>query len=198
MLIIPEIETVLLLVPRTGSGSLYRAVQAAYPKSMLIYRHMEADGIPHGYDRWNKIGVVRDPIDRLWSLYKFLQNFDGNHDPAYIARMRKSVERSFDGWIMHNEIVFTNPYDAAHLNRYWPRYTVNHPLPENRKSQYLTLRPDLGTQIYKYTQLNTLAERLKITLGNTNKTDSSQRPILAAKTLDYLHTQFAWDFQRSA
>ncbi|MBL3684559.1 hypothetical protein F2981_16960 [Sinorhizobium meliloti] len=43
-----------------------------YPRSTLIYRHMEADGVPAGYDRWRKVGVVRHPVERLWSLYKFL------------------------------------------------------------------------------------------------------------------------------
>ena len=61
MLLIPEIETVVVLVPRTGSGTLRRAIVQAYPKAMLIYRHMEADGVPAGYDRWSKVGVVRDP-----------------------------------------------------------------------------------------------------------------------------------------
>jgi hypothetical protein len=43
MILIPEIETVLILVPRTGTGSLRRAVLQRYPRAMLIYRHMEAD-----------------------------------------------------------------------------------------------------------------------------------------------------------
>lgn len=51
MILIPELETVVILVPRTGSGSLRRAIAEAYPSSMLVYRHMEADGIPAGYDR---------------------------------------------------------------------------------------------------------------------------------------------------
>jgi len=73
MLLIPEIETVVILVPRAGSTSIKRAVLAKYPEAMMIYRHMEADGVPFGYDRWRKIGVVHNPIDRLCSLYKYLK-----------------------------------------------------------------------------------------------------------------------------
>lgn len=149
MIIIPEIETVVILVPRTGSGALRRAVAAKYPKSMLVYRHMEADGIPLGYDRWPRVGVVRNPLDRLWSLYKFLRNFGGNHDPAFILAMHASVARPFDDWLLNNEIVFTSPYDRAGLGRYWPGYSVRHPIPENRKSQFVYLRPDLGTEIHR-------------------------------------------------
>jgi hypothetical protein len=45
VILIPEIETIVLLVPRTGSGSLRKAIAAKYPKSVLLYRHMEADGV---------------------------------------------------------------------------------------------------------------------------------------------------------
>ena len=45
MILIPEIEAVVILVPRTGSGSLYRAVLDRYPKALMPYRHMEADGV---------------------------------------------------------------------------------------------------------------------------------------------------------
>lgn len=51
MILIPEIQTVVILVPRTGSGSLRRAVAAKYPQSILLYRHMEADGVPAGHDK---------------------------------------------------------------------------------------------------------------------------------------------------
>lgn len=72
MILIPNLKVVLILVPRTGSGSLKRAVLNQYPDALLLYRHMEADGVPQGYDRWQKVGVLRNPQDRLWSLYKFL------------------------------------------------------------------------------------------------------------------------------
>ena len=197
MIIIPEIETVVILVPRTGTGSLRRAVAARYPKSMLIYRHMEADGVPLGYDHWRRVGVVRDPIDRLWSLYKFLTTFDGDHDPDYIAAMRGSVGMPFSDWLIGNRVPFTTPYDSAGRGRYWPGYTVRHPLPENRKSQRVYLRPDLGTWIYRFDRLDRLAGLLDIDLsgGRHNVTGQPELPYLSEAAREYAARWFAWDME---
>lgn len=201
MILIPELETVVVLVPRTGSGSLRRAIAAKYPRSMLIYRHMEADGVPHGYDRWAKVGVVRHPVDRLWSLYKFLQRFDGQHDPAYIAAMRRSVDPSFSQWLTGNLVVFTSPYDRAGLGRFFPNFTVRHPLPENQKSQFVYLRPDLGTTVYRYdTQLGELATRLGVNLESaprTNDTEARCRPLLSPEAEAHIAKWFAWDLKHA-
>lgn len=194
MILIPEIQTVALLVPRTGSGSLRRAVVERYPQSMMIYRHMEADGIPAGYDRWRRIGVVRKPLDRLWSLYKFLKRFQGDHDPAYIAAMRRQVARPFEEWLLGNETVFTSPYDSAGLGRFWPGFTVRHALPENRKSQFLYLRPDLGTEIIRYDSLSDgIARELDVSLGVQNVTDAEPPPPLGWAAREHLDCFFAWD-----
>lgn len=197
MILIPELQRVLILVPRTGSGSLRRAIMAKYPKAMLVYRHMEADGVPAGYDYWPKVGVVRHPVDRLWSLYKFLKDFDGEHDPAYINAMRESVGMSFSEWILGNQTVFTSPYDRAGLGRYWPQYTVRHPLPENAKSQFVYLRPDLGTEIVLFNNLARLHEALGVEVERThNATSSEPAPPLTPQADAYVRRVFAWDFQQ--
>lgn len=197
MIIIPEIETVVILTPRTGSGSLRRAIKVAYPQSMQLYRHMEADGIPQGYDRWKRVGVVRDPIERLWSLYKFLRNYGSdNHDPAFIASMRACASVSFDDFILKNETVFTSPYDSAGRGRFWPHYTCRHPIPENRKSQFMYLRPDLGTQIYRY-QDDNIARDLRVTsflLRSHNRTSEDPVPPMSYEALEYMERVFYWDF----
>jgi hypothetical protein len=201
MIIIPEIETVVILVPRTGTGSLRRAIAARYPTSMLLYRHMEADGIPAGYDRWRKVGLVREPASRLWSLYKFLKTYGDTehqrrHDTAYIAAMRAQVDRPFDDWIINNRVVFTGPYDSAGRGRYFPHYTVRHHLPENLKSQFLYLRPDLGTEIYQYASHSRLWETLGLTSNFThNVTDAQRRPDLSAAAIDHIVRFFAWDVE---
>lgn len=195
MLIVPELETVLILVPRTGSGSLRRAVCAKYPGAMLIYRHMEADGVPLGYDRWRRVGVVRDPIARLWSLYKFLTRFDGDHDSAYIDAMRRSVARPFSDWLVGNDVTFASPYDRAGWNRYWPNFTVRHPMPENRKSQFMYLRPDLGTHVYRYADYDALCEELGVSVERThNVTETQPPPVLTEEARAYAEREFAWDF----
>lgn len=194
MLIIPEISTILILTPRTGSGSIKRAVLEVYPNAMLLYRHMEADGVPRGYDRWKKIGVIRHPLDRMWSLYKFLTDFKGPHNPEYIKSMRKSVDRPFDDWLLNNEVVFTSPYDSSGSGRYYPHFTVNHPLPENRKSQFHYLRPDLGTEIWRFDQLHNLSDHLGIKLKVTNNSAGGDAPVLGADARGYIDKVFEWDF----
>jgi hypothetical protein len=195
LIIIPEIKTVLLLVPRAASRSLRVAVEARYPKAMCIYRHMEADGVPFGYERWMKIGVLRHPLDRLWSLYKFLKTFDGDYEPAYIAAQRKSVAMPFGDWVIDNRVVFTNPYDSNGGLRYWPFYSVRHSLPENLKSQWHYLRPDLGTIIYRFTELDALARALGIELPMSHQTETSASPDVGPAALLHLARVFSWDLE---
>lgn len=203
MIIIPEISTVLILVPRTGTGSLKRAVKAKYPQSMMLYRHMEVDGVPLGYDRYRRIGVVREPIERMWSMYKFLKTFGDagikpywKHDQTYLDAMKAQAARPFEDWLLHNETVFTSPYDSANMGRYWPHYTVRHPLPENRKSQWIYLRPDLGTTYCRY---GTGAIEGELGLDKMpvedwhNATPKSDIPELSQEAFDYVENCFAWD-----
>lgn len=199
MILIPDLEMVVLLTPKVASGSIRRAIATRYPNAILLYRHMEADGVPHGYDRWQKVGVVRDPVDRLWSLYKFLANFDGPHEPAYLESMRASVSMPFSNWIVRNEAVFTSPYDTLGSSRFFPRYTVRHALPENRKSQFVYLRPDLGTRVYRYDELAAFEHRLDIKLTlRTNQTEALPMPPLSAQALDHIARFFAWDTAAAA
>lgn len=195
MILIPEIKTIVILTPRTGSGSARRAIEKAYPKSMMIYRHMEADGVPQGYDRWEKVGVLRNPTERLWSLYKFLRNFDGDHDPAYIDSMRSSVTCGFNEWLTKNQIPFTTPYDSAGDGRFFPNYTVRHPVPENQKSQFIYLRPDLGTTVYPFSRLDKFADRLGIKLNNYNATEHEPVPELSDVSERHVNRYFKWDLE---
>lgn len=201
MILIHEIETVVLLTPRTGTGALRRAVAQRYPRSMLLYRHMEADGVPQGYDRWRKVGVVRNPVDRLWSLYKYLKRFgmdfaEKSHQ-EYTTSLRESVDRPFEDWLIHNEKPFSTPYDSSGQGRFFPFFTVRHPMPENRKSQYHHLRPDLGTKIYRYDEVQQLHAALDVAPEAVNVTDRSPPPPLSQAGLDYVARWFAWDLQAS-
>lgn len=202
MIIVPELETVVILTPRTGTRSLKNALLAKYPQAFMLYRHMEADGVPHGYDRWPKVGVVRDPVDRLWSLYKYLARFGldwcQEHDETYTAKMRASVEVPFEEWLLHNEQVFTSPYDSAGLGRFFPAYACRHPVPENRKSQFVYLRPDLGTRIFHFDDLWMLFEALGVEPGHQNGTGDEAAPQLTAAGLEYVHRWFGWDLRATS
>lgn len=197
MILIPEIQTIVILVPRTGTRSLKKAVAERYPQSMLLYRHMEADGVPQGYDRWRKVGVVRDPVERLWSLYKYLQRFGldwcAEHDATYTAQMRASVRVPFEDWLLSNELPFTTPYDRSGYNRFFPAYCCRHPMPENRKSQFLYLRPDLGTEIYRFDVVEELFRDLDVSPGHQNGTASVSREPLTAAAAEYVARWFRWD-----
>lgn len=199
MILIPEIETVVILVPRTGSKALRLAIEARYPRSMRIYRHMEADGVPAGYDRWQRVGVVRDPVDRLWSLYRYLKWMGGRADglgkwePAYVERQRQSAALPFDRWLIENQTVFTSPYDSAQGDRFYPGFTVRHALPENRKSQFIYLRPDLGTKVWRYSDLAQLHASLDIQPGRENCNAAEPIPTLSEEAERHIHRFFAWD-----
>jgi len=197
MILLPDLETIVLLVPRTGSGSMKNAILERHKNAMFLYRHMEADGIPVGYENWRKVGVVRNPIDRLWSLYKFLKNFNGPYPAHYIKKQRDSVKMDFSTWIVENDTIFTTPVDYDGTNKFYPFYNVIHHMPENMKSQYLTLRPDLGTEIWHFNDKHKLAEALGVNLGHANKTEANLVPKLSEKAHKHMNKVFAWDFKVS-
>ncbi len=201
MILIPSLETVVLLVPRTGSGSLKRAVLKRHPDAMLIYRHMEADGVPAGYDRWRRVGVLRHPVDRLWSLYKFCKTFSNGYGHTagdkeiYERQIRESVAMSFEDWLVTNNRVFTNPYASVGM-AFYPQFNVRHSLPENRKSQFVYLRPDLGTQIYRFEdQLPAMQKLLDVDMPKTNDTLPDPVPAMRPSVWDVILDRFAWDIE---
>ena len=199
MLIVPELRVVVILTPRTGTGSLRRAIQARYPRAMLLYRHMEADGVPMGYDRWEKLGVVREPVERLWSLYKFFQRIDeqSEYHPEYRAGLRDTTKMTFSNWLLRNQVPFTHPFDHTNSGKWHPLYTCRYQMPENRKSQFMYLRPDLGTRVFKYENVAALYDRLGIVGSITDemhRTDSTPVPPLTRKAWDYVERCFHWEY----
>lgn len=177
MVIIPELKTIVILVPRTATTSLRIAIQSKYKKSMLLYRHMEADGIPIGYECWDKVGVIRHPVERLFSLYKLLKQI-------------QKINISFNEWLINNNKPFLEKYTD-------PFYRVNHPIPDNKKSQYVYLRPDLGTDIFKFNCLELLEKRLKINMGKHHESDQSINDDLTKEAQDHINKYFAWDLSQS-
>lgn len=202
MIIVPEIETVFILVPRTGSGTLYKEIQRVYPKSMLLYRHMEADGVPQGYDRWDKIGFIRHPVDRLHSLYRFMCNFVGSAQitgakaTGDIQRIKNQVaNKTFSDWVLTNNEPWTAPYDINGDGYYWPLLARTNPAPENKLSQFQYLRPDLGTEILRFEKLSLHMERFNLDPSFIrNRTTKEQHNVTDA-ALHHIKKFCQWDFE---
>jgi len=133
MIIIPELERVVIQPPRTGSTSLRVAIAERYPKSFYPYHHMEHEGIPHGYDHWTSVGIMRNPVERLFSMYKYMGSYTNpNTDQQWIANMRKDVDRSFGDWLMYSTELFTDAYIGGRFN---PLYSVINMIPAVIKPQ---------------------------------------------------------------
>jgi len=199
MLIIKELKTVVICTPRTASTSLRSIVMKKYPETLHPHFHMEADGIPEEYKNYRKIGIVRNPIDRLFSLYKFSAQFSGDFGEGFIKYrhdINKSVEdKTFSEWIVENDFVFNQPYDS--FGTLIEEFNVKNILPETVKSQYLFLRPDLGTEIIKYEEINKLEEILNIKLPHLNGTrqDIKQTELtLSAKA--HIEKYMDWDLKQ--
>lgn len=203
MLIVPELQKVFILVPRTGTGTLYRELQRVYPKAMLIYRHMEADGCPRGYDRWERVGFVRHPVMRLWSLYRFLRAFGGGAQvqggsaSLDAQRIRKQASCSFEDWLLNNVEPFTTPQSLNGDGSYWPVLSRINPTPENKISQYDYLRPDLGTTVLKFEDLVTHMAEWGLNPG-IRKNSSNGEPLAALSDAAWGHvTNYcAWDLEQ--
>ena len=199
MLIVPELETVFILVPRTGSGTLYRELIRVYPKSMLLYRHMEADGCPKGYDRWKRIGFVRHPLYRLWSLYNYLKAIDPvrRDDTTNAARQRAQTVRPFEDWLLNNNEPFSVPYDLTGEGNFWPGYTRSNAAPENKLSQFQYLRPDIGTKVLHFSELKIHMQIWGLNSAVIrNKSARALSPPTSPAIRDHLEKFCRWDLQQ--
>lgn len=179
MLLIPELEIVVILPPRTGSGTLRRALAAKYPKTIALYRHMEADGVPHGYTHWTKVGFIRDPMERLYSLWKFCKNPPKDQPEAWRQRLMNSVAnyKTFYRWVIHNETPFTNQYDSTGDGKLFPFFTVLHSMPENIKPQAMYLREDLGTKVFLFEAMDRVVKEVfDIDLTKCPRSNVSEGP----------------------
>jgi hypothetical protein len=136
--------------------------------------------------------VLRHPVERLWSLYKFCKTIDRG-SVRYQEEMLASVDMPFDDWLITNQMRFTDPYNADGGLDFYPIYNVRHALPETRKSQYLYLRPDLGTEIWPFELKDRLAEALDVKLDHHNSTDGAPCPALSTPAMAHIGRYFSWD-----
>jgi len=196
MLIVPELNAVFILPPRTGSDTLCVELMKAHPNAFLLYRHMEADGLPVGYEAWRKVGFVRHPVARLWSLFKYCSIIaDTGIQEALapqVARVAASVVgKSFDQWLVSNEEMFV-PQDSG-----IPLFAQLHKTPETRKSQREYLRPDLGTIVLKFHDLPKHLEAWGLDPKRRNgHTPQPEVPKITKKALKHIRKYFEWDLEQ--
>lgn len=193
MLIIPERRAVVITPPRTGSTALRKAVLATYPRAFSPYRHMEATGIPFGYERWARYGIIRHPIQRLWSLFKFMQVTTSGSE-EWRARQREESARDFEQWLLSPRFCFCDPgvrgewgsdFDAP--------YAIHNVIPEPLKSQAIYHQPVTGTEIIRMED-NLIEDILEVSLTVENGTRAEPIPRLSRAAQRVLRDRFGWDF----
>lgn len=178
MLIIPELQLNIIMAPRTASRSLADAVKTRYQTAFQPFRHMERDGTPEAYRDFQVLSVVRDPLERLASLWSFLRNMaPHNSDPELHLQFRAAAQEDLADWITGSVFAFccegsVNP----DLDQY---YSGLRPGPITRRPQADWIRPDIGpAELLPFERLDLLERRLDITLPHAN---------WAPKYLDEIH-----------
>jgi hypothetical protein len=133
MIAVPELRTVFITPPRTASSSMREHLAEHCPESVVISYHGEADAIPKCFADYTVIGIVRDPIERLSSLYNFINNADPKRFiEGYIEPLKQQAgNMCFTDWLLYANSVFTRPLVG---NKYYPRYNVSNIIPEQDKT----------------------------------------------------------------
>lgn len=193
MIIIPEIETVFLHPPRTGAQAVKKGIKERYRGAFEITKHLEACSIPEEFSTYTKMGILRNPLDRLFSLYKHYK-LEGAWDGPFNEELRANSVLPFDEWILKNNHIFAKPEVA---DKTYPKYLTIHKLPENRKSQYFYLRPDLGTIVIPYEHIQEIENGLDIkitsTTNSTRDVPPRKTPLIGGDALLHMQTFFHWD-----
>ena len=171
MIVVPELQTVFILVPRTGSSSLISEIGRVYPRSSVPYRHMQADGVPAQYSAWRCIGFVRHPLARFWSLYRFLFPQDGP---------------GFETWLFENR----EPILWGHKEPFCRRLRWS---PENLTSQFDWLRPDTGTEVRQFSDLRQSFLEFGLNPGFRAGQTFGGAPSASAGVTAHLERYCAWD-----
>ncbi len=173
-------------------------MQEAYPKAITLYRHMERSGIPAGYDSWQVFCLIRNPFDRMVSIYNYMAEFrpsskpSGGASKAWVERMRADTDRPFAEWLATSSEVFTDPVD--HDGTFLPYYNVLEKSPIARKSQYRWARPDMGpVTLINIADDASLTEHLGVSVEKTNASVRRHRPAHCDAVNAILQSTFKWE-----
>lgn len=213
MIIIPEINAIYIRVPSNEDGKLTDAIMRKYASARPLYNQMESDGIPIEYKHFEKFGIIRDPIDRLWDFYNAHRNNEANvYSLAIYGPAAKRYD--FENWLILNNACFqayANPEKTRENGTLYGINEIIHHLPENHKSQYFYLSPTSGMvangksaaqpnsngiMIFPYSHMNHVANALGIKEDVTPEELYGPAPqIESALVRDTVLPLFAWDFQ---
>lgn len=146
MIIIPEISAIYVRVPGNEDGSFSQAILNRYSQARILYNQMEVDGIPIEYKHFEKFGIVRDPIERLWNFYN-------DHKYKEATPFSQTIygpgvkDYDFETWVLLSTACFgaeTHPRKTREGNTLYEPNAIIHHIPENQKSQYFYLMPTSG------------------------------------------------------
>lgn len=126
MLVIPDLKKVVIMPPRTGSTALKKLVMEVYPATVCPHRHGEVLMFNEGGRHVRQFGhrpyeysfvyMLRDPVERMKSLWRYMQNVNPQRNPAapewWIRQQNQDADKPFSDWVMQSTSLFSAPYDA--------------------------------------------------------------------------------------
>ena len=124
MLIIPELKSVVIMPPRSGSTALRAALKAQYEQATAPFRHGEVAMlryIPQVTDEWSVVYMLRDPMSRMQSLWRYMHEVNevrnARAPKEWIDRVRKDADRPFQDWLLNSTELFNEskakPFDGT-------------------------------------------------------------------------------------
>lgn len=212
MIIIPEIEAIYVRVPGNEDGTFSQAILDRYSDAHILYNQMEVDGIPIEFKHYDKFGIIRDPIERLWNFYHSHKRKEVTQHSldAYGTSIN---DYDFETWLILNSSCFKAerlPQRTRADNTLYDANAIIHHIPENQKSQYFYFMPTNGfapfaedsvananTQIglYPYSHIQDFAQTIGIREPICNEEPYGSPPVqLTAITRSTVNRLFAWDF----
>lgn len=194
MIIIPERALVVLQPPRAASTSTRAAILERYKGAQSLFRHMERDGIPDAYAHYDVACLVRHPLTRLHSLWRYMraQRPEDHSDKAWALNVAQDANRPFEDWLVNSTDPFNKRPESDIPNPGY--YDIRHYLPATRKSLKAWARPDLGpVEPLKIEDVAALEARLDIRLPHLNAAPKADMPTLNTAARQVLATYHAWD-----
>jgi hypothetical protein len=104
--------------PRSGSTALKQTVLDVYKDAFCPHRHGEVELFNRGFDQvlysnWTFVYCLRDPVERLKSLWRYMQNVSPQRNPAappwWIREQNLDADRPFSDWVMQSTSKFSSP-----------------------------------------------------------------------------------------